>query len=380
MTDIQSASLVVSKDASSEEIIKFWKDCEEQKKGVNGLSNIANSCYINTSIQCLGFCPSFLEFILFDESINKLERGHLIKELQEIYQALWIKDVGLIPSRFIKYVAQHLDFIRLGDQNDIHEFLTIFIDKLNEPIKQDLSNHKSAKIPRFDNPMLSKLYKKCDDAWKQNACREYSRLIELFYGQNVVQIVCGSCGKIHHNYEIFSQMCVPISKDTTTLQQCIDLYMKEEHLNDKLDDVHNIEWKCDVCGKKEKSLKTVKIWRFPKILIVCLKRFTHDGRKNNQMINVPETLDMGTHSIYSMDGCYPKYKLLSVACHIGSSHGGHYYALCKHPCNGHWYKVDDMKVSKYSEDFTNTNNFYMGFYALLDDGNGAPGTSSTSPS
>jgi ubiquitin C-terminal hydrolase len=349
-------------------IVKFY---DNLPGGLNGLANIANTCYINTCVQCLGFCGEFLSFVL-DENNNEckeVKEGDLLYELREIYKALWIKDTGLIPARFLKILEKHLDFLRLGEQNDIQEFLTIFIDQLNGSIAKDITikrQHVDNKEIYFENPSLEKLKKKCDVAWKNSVGKEYSPLIDMFYGQLIVQIICGNCDKIHHTIEPFSVLLLPIVKNDSEdseldLETCLAHLFKDEILNA---DENNV-WKCDGCQQCCKSIKTTKIWRYPRILTVCMKRFTYDGKKNNKHVKLSNIMDISKFGIYTAENNKATYQLSSIACHVGNQNRGHYYALCKHVKNKRWYKIDDTRLVKMGEECDMTHDFYMGFYTIV---------------
>ena len=46
-----------------------------------GLANVSSTCYINTCIQCLGYCDSFLQFILSKKTDQADQDGNLVQEL-----------------------------------------------------------------------------------------------------------------------------------------------------------------------------------------------------------------------------------------------------------------------------------------------------------
>jgi ubiquitin C-terminal hydrolase len=325
-------------------------------KGINGLMNKGNTCYINTSIQCLGHCTNFLHYILS----GKYERndGNIINELRELFMELWIHDNGVIPNRFLKYLRMNMNNIMdIFEQNDIQEFLTMFIDKLNASISQRIDPEIALNQIRYMDTHYDKLKKKLDKSWYQSMCREYSPLLDYFYGQSVNQIICGSCKKIHHNYEPFSILILPISHTQEGLIDCLKHYSTSEYLNDTTNEDSN-EWKCDGCNKCEKSLKTMKFWRLPKVLTICFKRFTHDLRKNNVLINIPEEIDL---TDFVIGETIVKYELCSIACHMGSFNNGHYYAICRNP-NNNWFRLDDTNITKLDGEFQTPSNAYMVFY------------------
>jgi ubiquitin C-terminal hydrolase len=324
-------------------------------KGRNGLYNVGSTCYVNTSIQCLGHCMPFLKFVLYDP--RHIIEGSLVYELNDVLKELWIKDNGVIPNRFLKQLRAHMgDLINVFEQNDIHEFLTLFIDKMNRGISGTLDTDALLARIKYDDTSYDKLRRKMDKSWFMNVGREYSPLIDMFYGQSVVQIVCGNCDKIHHVYEPFAILPIPIPTAPADLMECINHYCTEEYLNDG-----HSEWKCDGCKQQSKSLKTMKFWRLPKVLMICLKRFTEDLRKNNTPIVIKEQIDL---SDVTIGPTRSKYRIKAVGCHTGNFHSGHYYAICQNP-DGRWYRIDDTTVSEAGKN-ESPSNAYMLFYEIIE--------------
>ncbi len=338
-------------------------------KGKTGLANLGATCYLNTAIQCMGYCTEFLKFVLSAkykkeaESHGKVINDNtLINELRDLYIDLWINKNSLIPRKFLNSVRQNIDFLEIHQQNDINEFLSIFIAKLNTDICYDVKMTKQDLIER-NNYSTTVLYDiqrfKMDSAWLTGVGKEYSEIVDLLYGQSIMQIVCGNCYKITHNYEIYMTMMLPINDRTNNLTDCINEYMKEELLND---DENTTKWKCDECKCICKSKKTTKLWRNPKILILSLKRFTKNLQKNEKMIDIPDKIDISDYTL-TKQRCV--YKLTSIAIHHGSFHGGHYTAICKHP-DKTWYHIDDLSVSKLDESsvYQYIKRGYVYFYTL----------------
>ncbi len=324
-------------------------------KGLNGLANISNSCYINTIIQCLGHCTRFLYFVLKDEYkiVNYKQRTPFLEEFKEILNALWINDTGLIPHRFLKVCHQYIQGIDIYEQNDAQEFLTMFIDKLNFSISQNINVPEMMDKTVYTDTNIDKLKKRLDIAWYNSICKEYSSLIDYFYGQTVIQIVCGNCKKIHHNYENFSVLLIPIPNEQNGLNDCIKHYLLEEYLD---------TWKCDSCSETSKSLRTMKFWRLPKILVVSLKRFNYDMTKNNTPVAITSNIDLKEYIL--SPNTPSKYTLRSIACHSGSFSNGHYWAICQNP-NGKWYRIDDTMISEFDASSEFAGGVYLLFYELL---------------
>lgn len=329
-------------------------------KGICGLANVGNTCYINTTLQCLGHCTHFLEYVLNGE--YKQETGSLLTELREIFKELWVNDNGVIPNRFLKYLHQHVRGINIMEQNDIQEFLTLFVDKLNACIAIRVTPEMALSRTQYADSQYDKLRHKIDRAWFNSVGIEYSPLVDFFYGQSIVQVICGHCRKIHHTYEPFSILLLPLpgNSDGTDIIACLNHYILEETLNDHTH--RGDDWKCDGCKQSVKSIKTTKFWRLPRILTICLKRFTHDLRKNNTYVKAPTQLDLSKYIIGpETTNTNNMYQLCSIACHAGSHNNGHYYALCRNP-DSNWYMIDDTIITGFKDKYETPPTSYMLFY------------------
>lgn len=333
------------------------KDFFEQLKGrgINGLQNLGNTCYVNTTLQCLGHTTSFLTHILCQKwKTDDKDRFH--DEFYLIYKALWVNNKSVIPMRFIKSISKYVNAWEVNWQSDMHEFIIFCIDSLNREI--------CTQLPKYEKNLGIKpntydlLQHKADVHWNNMIGKEYSSLISIFYGQIINQIVCKKCDSIYHNYEPFSALMLPISDNGSlplSLNDCIINYFKAENLNE-----NSKNWKCDKCKTYEPCLKTLKFWRLPKTLIICLKRFDMMGNnKNNKKIDFPTTLDLSDNMIGPEE---KKYDLVSVANHYGQLMGGHYNAYTKDP-NNNWFLHDDLSIEKCkSVKDVITQNAYVLFY------------------
>lgn len=325
----------------------------------HALANLGATCYINTAIQCLGYCKPFRDFILNRNFANVDVNGKTIQELYEIYDELFNKRHSIIPRKFINALRKTITSIDIHEQNDINEFIIIFLDRLNTDIAYKYDFDINSISRTFDQ--MGHLKYNMDKAWNTQVSKEYSALIPMFYGQHISQISCGNCIKIHHNYEIFSELSLPIDDSTNTLYDCFDKHFKDEVLNSSEKDD---PWKCDKCNKTYKSDKCVLMWKTPEILIISLKRFDAlSMRKNPKSIDVPNILDITKYTI-NKNNC--KYRLCSAAIHMGYSQlGGHYYAICKDN-SGNWWRIDDLDVKQLADN-KEVSQGYILFYTEIRD-------------
>ena len=139
------------------------------------------------------------------------------------------------------------------------------------------------------------------------------------------------------------------------MEDIIIEFFKKEIIND---------YKCDNCERKEKIAKTMEIIKFPRILIVNVKRFIHYPimKKLNNKIAVTEELDL---TDFYADPAYDKskkgrkfmkteklngeYKLKALVEHYGTIDYGHYIAYCQNEKINGWVLFNDERIRKVSD-------------------------------
>jgi ubiquitin C-terminal hydrolase len=339
------------------------------KSNTSGLGNIGATCYINTAIQCLGYCTEFFKFIIAG-SRAKAETP-LTNELKEVYIALWVNRSAIAPHKFLRSLQASLSqYITIQEQNDISEFLMLYLDKLNTDMsvellidEEDIKKARKHTMRLYEDKMYANLTADMEVGWLNAVKKEYSPIMDLFYGQLVSQIVCGHCNHIHHNYETYCNLSLSIKKHTKenendiTLQDCLEQHFSNETIN-----LNEQEWKCDQCNVKSPSKKSIKLWRNPNILIVSLKRFNHQLVKKNIPVVAPIELSLSKYTLHSPN---VSYNLVAIANHQGSLGSGHYNCICKHK-NSKWYAIDDVMVREAQDNEIeySLRNGYVYFYEL----------------
>jgi ubiquitin C-terminal hydrolase len=298
---------------------------------MHGLPNLGATCYLNTSIQCLMFSKNFYKFI---------EKNNNLYNLLDIYPMKDLKDY----INFCKLLQGKIDFININYFNDIHEFLTFFIDKLKD---DTIKKGKEVEIKK--DSMYSMMKYKYDKFWYDR--NDYSDLMNLLYIENIIQTECGHCNKIWQNYEMNTMLELDIiEKDN--LIDAIKRYSESVKVN---------EWKCDKCEMKhDNSEKKGIFWKLPKLLMICLKRFKHNNgtlQKLNYEFDYP--LNLNLTDFVLKKGDY-KYNLIAVANHFGDHNHGHYTSTL---INNMIFTVDDSKIIKANS--LNKQNAYVLFYEKI---------------
>ena len=293
---------------------------------MTGLTNIGNTCYLNATLQCL---------IHIDE-LNMFLNQHtptsiLLKEYNDIRVIMLQGHQSITPTRFVKVVhhvcnEKKMDLFTSYAQYDLSEFLRFMMNEFHESMKQNVQIPIPGQMTLID--------KKCVEMMIRNYSKDFSFIIDYFYGISITILETTKVESIIP--ESFFILDVPIpSAPTVSIYDCIQLYGQPE----------TIEWKDEKTNTYIPATKKIQFWKLPKLLFVVFKRFDNFNHKNNQHVNVPFTITLGTVS----------YQLICVCNHYGSVHGGHYSTVVQKDT---WIEFDDGSKTPVPDHKVITSNAY----------------------
>jgi ubiquitin carboxyl-terminal hydrolase 8 len=318
-------------------------------RGLSGLGNIGNTCYLNSCMQLLSHCyelNTFLEKKEYKQKLNRVADSIILLEWDKLRELLWSSNCTVAPYGFVKSI-QKIAEIKKRDiftgyaQNDVQEFLLFIIDCFHNALAREVemqingqSQNETDNLARVCYTMMKNMYKK-----------EYSEILGIFYGIHVSEIISNTTKEtLSASPEPFSVISLSIPRTPgPSLFDCFDLYCQPEHLNQ----VNGNAWFNDKTNQKEDVQRAICFWSLPEVLIIDLKRWhnTNNARKAQQMVNVPLTnMDLSRY----VKGYNPSsyvYDLFGVGNHSGGVMGGHYTAYIKN-ANGKWYAFNDTQVNE----------------------------------
>lgn len=318
-------------------------------KGLVGLENLGNTCFLNSCLQVLNNTYElniFLESKECKKYIKKdIPESNFIDEWEDLRNVMW-SDNGLVAPRKFVHSLQKMASMKNRDiftgwsQNDMPEFLQFFI----ECIHNSISRSEKVVINGIPKNNKDKVAIKCYEMIKQIYKVEYSEIYDLFYGINYSQLISQETNEsVSIVPESYFTIDLPIknqNKCATNIYECFDLFTEPEYLEGEN------AWFNENTNKKENVKKQYSFWNFPKIIVVILKRFSMDGSdKITDLIDFPlEDLDLSKYvKGYNADSY--KYDLYGVCNHVGNVSGGHYTAFVKNSQNA-WNHFNDNKVEK----------------------------------
>jgi ubiquitin carboxyl-terminal hydrolase 8 len=320
--------------------------------GVIGLRNLGNTCFLNSSLQCLSATIPLTDYFLgydYRSEINKDNflgtGGKLVVAYAELMKEMWLGSKSVAePVSFKKQLGTFAPQFSGYHQQDAQELLAFLLDGIHE----DLNRVK-------DRPYVED--KDCDgtrdeqdaiENWKNYLRRNKSLIVDMFQGQIRNTCKCLKCSHVNIRFEPLMYLSLPISKSCKSLDDCIELYLQEESLTG-VD-----QYYCEKCKTHVDGTKKQDLWMLPPVLIVHLKRFKYNdygkvGSKNEAAIAYPIIgWDLKSH-VKSSRGVYPRYDLYGVINHMGGLGGGHYIAHALNRFDDTWYEFNDSSYRSTSE-------------------------------
>jgi len=324
-----------------------------------GFTNLGNTCYMNSALQCLSHVPHLYpnnEALILDCTKRMKANDYmLMSEWFKLQKEMWNGSNGTINTmsilkEFIRQCNLKNFFFQSFQQNDAQEFITFFIDLLHESIK------RKVKINIIGNPQTKYDLLKVESikSWGNFFENNYSYIINTFYSKLLSLTSCPECEYLAKNHEPISTITLSLNPGYTTLYDCLNEFIKEFVLE------KGEEWKCEKCNKYVLPQKKVNFWELSPVLIFSIKQFNKLGRKINQKIQFPELLQMKDYCLSKKNNT--NYSLSGICVHSGGLNGGHYYAMCKNHQNNQWYKFNDTHVSSVSLDQVLNEDAYCLFY------------------
>ncbi|KAJ3331481.1 ubiquitin-specific protease doa4 [Blyttiomyces sp. JEL0837] len=312
--------------------------------GVAGLKNLGNTCYMNSTLQCLSGTVPLARYFLggyYRRHIVKHNplgtKGVMVEEFAQVVKSMWGGSESVVAPRQFKHDSQ--------------EFLAFLLDSIHEDTNVARKVERKMKEPE-DNENIP------DDIRHEEAWRYYKRPTEVKAAMPYTSTT----------FNPFMYLSLPIPSVNSAgtkggpvyLDDCLSKFVEPEILAG--DDA----WHCSSCKALRRTRKMLSICRLPSVLMIHLKRFYVQGPFKNKIetfVDFPvRGLDMSRY-LPEIPGGYRDsyiYDLYAISNHSGSLHAGHYTANCK--SKNQWYNFDDSRISHCDENMLKTSKAYILFY------------------
>lgn len=315
-------------------------------KGLSGLTNLGNTCFLNSTLQVLSHTyelNNLLDTKTYKRRLKNKFESVLLIEWDELRNILWKENCVVSPFKFVKTVQKlakikNMDLFTGFEQNDVSEFLIFIIDCFHTSLSREVNMTIEGNVKNNRDKIAVKCFERIKDMFS----KDYSEIWNIFYGIQVSQLTnIETNNVISMNPEPYFIINLPIPQNnkSPTLIDCFDLYVEGELMNE---DNQIFD---ESLGKKIDANKNILFWSFPDVLVIDIKRFNSDNRKNQVLVDFPlDNLDLSKYIIGYNKESYV-YDLYGVCNHSGSVMGGHYTSFVKN-ANEKWYHYNDTSVSE----------------------------------
>jgi ubiquitin C-terminal hydrolase len=325
---------------------KIQKHQHYKNKGLSGLVNLGNTCYVNSCLQILSHTYELNDLLNKEDYKRKIKNIYdsaMILEWDNLRKMMWKENCVISPGKFIATVQKlaqikGMDLFTGYSQNDLPEFLIFVTDCFHNSLSREVNMTINGEAENETDQMALKCFEMIKNMYK----KDYSEIWNIFYGTHVSQIISIETGQVlSSSPEPYFMINLPIPEGnkSPTLQDCFDSYVEGEILEG------DNAWFNEATQKKQDVKKKISYWSFPSVMAIDLKRFNASNRKNQILVDFPlEGLDLSKYVIgYKQDEYV--YDLYGICHHSGGVSGGHYTASVKN-ANGKWYHFNDREVAE----------------------------------
>ena len=193
--------------------------------GATGLNNLGNTCFMNSSVQCLSNTKPLTVYFLRELHLHELNqdnpdafKGLLALRYADLVKSLWDNSHRAIAPLKIRWtIAKFANQFNGFGQQDAQELLAFMLDGLHEDLNR-VTVKPYTQVQDSGDRHDSEV---AEEFWNNHVSRNRSIIVDLFHGQLKSTLRCVECGFTSVRFDPFSLLSLPLPENENVIVEVL---------------------------------------------------------------------------------------------------------------------------------------------------------------